>query len=214
MTRVRAVLVVWLVAGVAVAPARGQTPAAAASASDRDLAARAHFAAGRYAEALDGFAELYAETLHPTYLRNVGRCQQMLGEPDKAIISFREYLRKGAPLDAAARTEVEGFIAEMEALKKRRSEQTRRADTLPAAAPPAKAPAARPVIASLGELRRPAPTAEPAPASSRRWPWIVGGVLLVSAAAATFAFLQGRPGAGTASCPECTLPVTSVDTTR
>ena len=60
----------------------------------RELKAREEFAAGRYQAALDIFAKLYAETLHPIYLRNVGRCYQNLGDPDRAIISFRDYLRK------------------------------------------------------------------------------------------------------------------------
>jgi tetratricopeptide (TPR) repeat protein len=85
---------------------------------DRDLTAREEFAAGRYQQALDIYAKLFAETLHPTYLRNVGRCHQMLGNADQAIKTFREYLRRVPDLAPAQRAEVEGFIAEMEALKK------------------------------------------------------------------------------------------------
>jgi len=85
---------------------------------DRELTAREAFAAGRYQEALDIYAKLFAETLHPTYLRNVGRCHQMLGNADQAIKTFREYLRRAADLPPQQRSEVEGFIAEMEALKK------------------------------------------------------------------------------------------------
>ena len=36
--------------------------------------------------------------MHPTYLRNIARCHQNLGNPDKAISSFREYLRKARDL--------------------------------------------------------------------------------------------------------------------
>ena len=58
------------------------------------MQAREAFAAGRYQDALDLFAKLYAESLNPIYLRNIGRCHQNLGEPERAITSFRDYLRK------------------------------------------------------------------------------------------------------------------------
>jgi tetratricopeptide (TPR) repeat protein len=86
----------------------------------RELQARTLFAAGEYRQSLDIYARLYAETMHPTYLRNVGRCHQNLGDPDKAIASFREYLRKARTLDAAGRAEIEGFIAEMELQRRSR----------------------------------------------------------------------------------------------
>src|SRR5690242_10745546 len=72
----------------------------------RELKAREDFAAGRYQQALDAFAKLYAETLHPTYLRNIGRCYQNMGEPDKAITSFRDYLRKHKTITSDERAEV------------------------------------------------------------------------------------------------------------
>ncbi|HVV51344.1 MAG TPA: hypothetical protein VHO06_16865, partial [Polyangia bacterium] len=49
-----------------------------------EMKAREDFAAGRYDEALELFAKLYAETLNPIYLRNIGRCHQKLKQPDKA----------------------------------------------------------------------------------------------------------------------------------
>ena len=64
------------------------------------MKARTHFAAGEYKQALDIYARLYAETMHPTYLRNIARCHQNLGDADKAISSFREYLRKARDLTA------------------------------------------------------------------------------------------------------------------
>lgn len=118
---------------------------APATAEDRDLKAREAFAAGRYQEALDIYAKLFAETLHPTYLRNVGRCHQMLGNPDQAINSFREYLRRAPDLSAHQRAEVEGFIADMEALRKTRAAQAAaaadaaRASTVQTVAPAPKA---------------------------------------------------------------------------
>lgn len=94
------------------------SPRVAASEEGADLKARTYFAAGDYNHALDIYAQLYAETLHPTYLRNIARCHQNLGNADKAISSFREYLRKAKDLSPAGRAEIEGYIAEMEQLKR------------------------------------------------------------------------------------------------
>lgn len=97
---------------------------AAAAVDHREMKAREAFAVGQYQEALDLFAKLYAEKLHPNYLRNIGRCYQNLGEPDKAINSFREYLRKAKTVNADERQEVEGYIKEMEDLKAKQQATT------------------------------------------------------------------------------------------
>src|SRR6187551_2289489 len=112
------------------------------------MKARTHYAAGEYKEALEIYARLYAETMHPTYLRNIARCHQNLGNADKAISSFREYLRKARDLTPAQRAEVEGYIKEMEQLKQTQA-------SLPPAAPEPK-PSAPPPAAPV--------PAEPAPA--------------------------------------------------
>src|SRR5262245_18844882 len=104
-------VVMWVVLSALV-------PAQSLAAPDRrELQAREAFAAGRYQEALDIYAKLYAEKLHPNYLRNIGRCYQDMGQPERAISSFRDYLRK-ARVSADERKEIEGFISEMEELKK------------------------------------------------------------------------------------------------
>src|SRR5881394_1367786 len=124
-------LLLAVVASAAAAlPARAQAPATEA----RDLKGRAEFAAGRYHEAVEIYASLYAETLHPTYLRNIGRCYQNLGEPDRAIASFRDYQRKAKDLTAEQRTEVEGFIKEMQDLKAQRAAASDKAAAPPAVA--------------------------------------------------------------------------------
>jgi len=80
-----------------------------------------NFAAGRYDESLELFAKLYAETLNPVYLRNIGRCQQKLRHPDKAIDAFKDYLAKGKKISADERAEINGYIKEMEALREEQS---------------------------------------------------------------------------------------------
>jgi len=84
---------------------------------EMEIKAREAFAAGRYDEALQLFAKLYAETLHPVYLRNIGRCHQKLREPQRAIDSFLDYMAKSRKLTAEEQGEIEGYIREMETLR-------------------------------------------------------------------------------------------------
>jgi hypothetical protein len=93
-------------------------PAFAQSRADRETRARELFAAGSYHEALDIYTKLYAETTHPTYIRNIGRCYQNLGDSDRAIASFREYLRQAKDLTPEQRAQVEAYIVEMKELKR------------------------------------------------------------------------------------------------
>jgi hypothetical protein len=100
-----------------------------------ELKAREAFAAGKYEDALGLFAKLYAETLHPVYLRNIGRCHQKLKQPDQAIDKFNEYLAKEKKISADERKEIDGYIKEMEALKAEQ-EQARQATPPPPVNPP------------------------------------------------------------------------------
>ena len=93
-------------------------PAAASQQDEREVQGRALFARGDYQAALDIYVNLFAEKGDAIYLRNIARCYQKLEQPDKAINSFREYLRRGH-VKPAERSEVEGFIGEMEQLRKR-----------------------------------------------------------------------------------------------
>jgi tetratricopeptide (TPR) repeat protein len=120
------VLLIALVTARAALAQQGGNP-------DREVTARALFAEGRYREALELYVKLYADTAHPTYMRNIGRCYQNLGEPDKAIASFREYLRQASDLSADQRATIDAYIREMEEVKRSR------------AAPNAAPPAARPL---------------------------------------------------------------------
>ena len=160
----------------------------ATAADSRELKAREAFAAQRYQEALDLFAKLYAETLHPIYLRNIGRCYQNLGEPEKAITSFREYLRKGKNLTATETKEIDGYIKEMEELQRHKEASAATATPpattdkpdapvkpLPSANPP---PASNTASASVVLTPPPPQTEESSPIYGRWWFWaIVGGVV-------------------------------------
>ena len=89
--------------------------AQAAPVSARELRARQDFAAGRYEEAIEIFAELYAKTADPIFLRNIARCYQKQNRADEAIANFREYLSKAKKLSPGEREEIEGFIRDLEA---------------------------------------------------------------------------------------------------
>jgi len=155
-----------------------------------ELKARTHYAAGEYKEALEIYARLYAETMHPTYLRNIARCHQNLGNADKAISSFREYLRKARDLTPEQRAEVEGYIKEMEQLKETKSSSTSAPPPV-APPPPAPAPVAIPAAPALGEpspalVGPPTVTAsatrdDGGPFYTRVWFWgVVAGVAAAS----------------------------------
>jgi|GEM_PF-978518 len=158
-------LSLWLTAfTLGAAPRAGAQESASEGAAPRDLAAREAFAAGRYQDAVDLFAKLYAEGPHPNYLHNIGRCYQNLGEPDLAIASFREFLRKASALAPETRAQVEGYITEMEQLKEARAEaQTRAAAPVPP--PSADAPGLQVAVNELPAPPQAAPVrpADPAP---------------------------------------------------
>jgi hypothetical protein len=133
-------------------------PAAQAAKVDNatEMKAREAFAAGRYDEALELFAKLYAQTLHPVYLRNIGRCHQKLRQPDKAIDKFNEYLAKEKKISADERQEIEGYIKEMEAL---RDEQARQS----APPPPTNQQPPPPPVTPIGANNLPPPNYYPPP---------------------------------------------------
>ena len=173
------------------------SPAAALAAGDEgaELKARTHFAAGEYKEALEIYARLYAESIHPTYLRNIARCHQNLGNPDKAISSFREYLRKARDLPPEQRAEIEGYIAEMEQLKQSKTAAPASAAPPPAAPPPAESSAALvgpPTVTASGTRDD-----DGGGFYTRWWFWtIVAGVVIGGAATAFLLTRDSGPAAG------------------
>jgi tetratricopeptide (TPR) repeat protein len=101
----------------AAAPDARPSPAVTATLATPDEQARDLFRSGHYAEALAIYQRLRAETHHPTYLRNIGRCHQMMRQPQPAIDAFQSYLREARDVDAPERAEIEGYIAEMRRLE-------------------------------------------------------------------------------------------------
>jgi tetratricopeptide (TPR) repeat protein len=81
----------------------------------RMLAVRKACAAGEVDRGIEILAEIYAETKDITAVYNQGRCYQQNGRSEEALNRFREVLRRGDSLSAADRSEVEGFIRELQA---------------------------------------------------------------------------------------------------
>jgi len=177
-----------------------------------ELKAREAFAAGRYDDALGLFAKLYAETLHPVYLRNIGRCHQKLRQPDQAIDKFREYLAKEKKITADERKVIDGYIKEMEALKE---EQARQNTPPPPNNPP---PPVNPInpnppppnystlpppgnTTSATLVAQPGPREEEAPIYKKWWFWAGIGAAVVVVGGVVFLSTRGP------SRPDCTALV-------
>jgi hypothetical protein len=159
----------------------------------KEMAARKAFAAGEWSAALDLFAQLYAETLHPVYLRNIGRCHQRLREPQKAIDAFNDYLAKGK-VSADERAEIQGYIKEMEALRQEKDAQAARAAKAEQPAPQPLPPTLRPEPPPAQIVTAPVP--EEPPVYKRWWFWTAVGVAVAGGVAAA---LLLRPSSD--NCP-------------
>jgi hypothetical protein len=187
----------------------GQAHAADHQVNQLELKARESFAAGRYDEALQTFAKLYAETLHPVYLRNIGRCHQKMREPQKAIDAFEDYLAKTKTgkekIGADERAEIEGYIKDMTALRDEQARTavaptppppvtplpgTNAAQPLPAAPPPVE-PRANPPAATLTATAPPPAQDEHHPIYTRWWFWTIIGVAVVGGVVGAVALSGG-----------------------
>ncbi len=184
---------------VAVALALGAVRVSAAT-DARELKAREEFAGGRFQDALDIFARLYAESLHPNYLRNIARCYQKLGQPDRAIDSFHDYLQKAKDVTPDERKEVEGYIKEMEDLK--REQAAAHPAAAPAPLPAAPEPAAQPASgAAAVVVNNPPASSSPEETHiySKWWFWtLIGGAAVaagvgIAAAAGVFTKTENAP---------------------
>jgi hypothetical protein len=96
-----------------VAQAQEQRGAVQPRQRDRERKAISAFAAGRYQDALEMYADLYADYHDPLYLRNIGRCHYKLKNLEKAITSFEDYLSKYKRITALETDEVQSWIKEM-----------------------------------------------------------------------------------------------------
>ena len=171
--------------------------ASSKASKSKELAARKAFGAGDWAKALELYSDLYAETLHPIYLRNIARSHQRLKDPQKAIDLFQEYLAKGKP-EADERAEIEGFIKEMERLREQQAVERAAAATPKVVATGAETAISTPAVG----VARPVPPPEnknalvlteahqPAPVYQRWWFWTGVGAVVVAGAVTAFALTR------------------------
>src|SRR4051812_29876531 len=123
----RLLLILIALAGIGLAAAARAQPAGLTAAQrESERRAQAAFAASRYEEAVEIYANLWAEHHDPIYLRNIGRCYQKLRNPDRAIGSFEEYLAKARRLGPSERQEIEGYLRDLRALKEQQEAEARR----------------------------------------------------------------------------------------
>jgi hypothetical protein len=115
----------------------------------RAVEARKACAAGQVDRGIQLLADYLATTSDVTAIYNMGRCYQQNGVSDKALLSFREYLRKAPDVSAEDRREVEQYIAELESEQRSRSALGAPA-TLEAAAAPALEGDGRPALRTAG----------------------------------------------------------------
>src|SRR5262245_66195290 len=111
-----------------------------------------------------------------------------MGDADHAIIGFRDYLRKKKDITPAERAEVEGFIAEMEALKQQRGGASSSSSS--STAPPTSSITPLPTApepksgggAPEALVSQPArPTEDSPPVYTRWWFWTIVGAAAVGA---------------------------------
>jgi hypothetical protein len=157
-------VVLLVLAGAPVATA-GRPAMAAGGAKDdpRTREAMALYRAGKFEEAAQIFAPLTAEYPKDLFLlRNLGLCFYRVRKPEEALANLREYLYKKRDAAAEDRQEVQGWIAEMEAL---RAEQMKVPPASGTPAPAPVAPAAAPVEPSPAHVQ-PAPPVAAAPSGA------------------------------------------------
>ena len=208
------VALAFSLAGRTASAASPSPPAAATTASERQLAdAKQHYAAAskfydlaEYEGALREFKEAYRAVEDPAFLFNIAQCHRKLGHAQDAITFYKNYLRR-AP-HAANRAEVERRIAELErapaASPAPADEPTAPVSPLvldvppPAPAPDKNKPAEATLVAAPSPA--PAPVAE-TPFYKRGWFWIAAGAV-VAGVAATVIVLSTRSESGP-FCPDC-----------
>jgi hypothetical protein len=190
------VVVAWLAAGAgAPRPARAQTetrPHVHTASQKRDLErqAQAAFTSGRHAEAAQILEGLYEEFHEPVYLRNAGRAYQKIGDADRAIARFQDYLQRAQGVTPAEQDEVKGFIREMEEVRRKRTAPPPPPAVVRPAPPPAtNPPVPAPLPPPLPVAPAPAPmavapvlTATPGPPVSSTNHRLIGGIALGAAA--------------------------------
>jgi tetratricopeptide (TPR) repeat protein len=133
----------------------GAGDAAATRARELFKQAEVHFSVGEFERALDLYKQAYKLMPLPGFLFNIGQCHRNLGQHDKALFFYRQYLLR-AP-QAQNREEVQKLIAICEAALRREP------------GPPATRPAPQPPPATASAAAtQPSPPPPPPPPARRK----------------------------------------------
>jgi tetratricopeptide (TPR) repeat protein len=160
--------------GFPIREGRALAGALAAKDSAKAKQAQQFYKEGHYEDAAKIFTELSVDYPDkPAFTRNLGACYYYLHRPEPAISNLREYLDRGKNITEKDRTEVDGWIAEMEKLREQTAAATSAAPAVVVPPPPVVAAPAvdsnqPPVVATPAPAVPPAPiapvAAPPAPA--------------------------------------------------
>jgi hypothetical protein len=145
----------------------GRASAAPVTTEDSTKAkqARQFYKEGQYEDAAKLFSSLsieYPDKL--VFTRNLGACYYYLHRPEPALSNLREYLKRKVHIAQDDRTEVEGWIAEMEKLRDQTAAAASAAPAAVAEPPPVAVPAAAPAVVAAPALPAADAPIAPAPA--------------------------------------------------
>lgn len=176
------------------APARAAGPRSAAKAHVEEGARK--YRAERYADALAAFEEAYALDPAPVLLFNIAQCHRQLGDNERALARYRQYLEQMP--DARNAADVKARILDLEQTLAKEDKQKER-ERRPAAEPEPRTPSVQPPppVAVATPVPQPAPNVSvipaeaPPPAASGSWKrpaaWATaGGAVLAVGAGVAF----------------------------
>jgi len=153
-------------------------PAAAEITEEAKAQARLHyskgkaaFELGRFKEALKEYSQAYKLAPLPGFLFNIGQCHRNLDNYEKAIFSFRLYLKKMP--EARNRAAVETLLEELEQKAEEERRRQQQATSVPSYEP------VPPPITQPPPYRPPPPK----PFYTQWWFWVPVGAVLVGGAA-------------------------------
>ena len=199
---------------VAVVLLAGQS-AMGASVESRERAAKKACLLGDVDKGAEILADIYVSTNDPTYIYNQGRCFEQNGMNDRAVLRFKEYLRKAKGLSQADSDAVLKKIDELQGAAGQHGAQPAPAPTAQPSAAPAPRPSATLATAAPPEvvatapdplgISQSAPPPEPqaSPPVYKRWWFWTGVGALVAGGVVTGVLVLSRKSAPTRStCDE------------
>ena len=169
MTRWLALLFVGLVLAVSPRVAHAEDPAMRAAKRHFERGEKL-FALGKFDEALDEYQKAYDAKPIPDLLFNIGQCYRNLDDYDKAIFSFKKYLKEEP--DAPNKDAVDKLIEELED-KKAHSDGQR-------------------IVGGGGRPTKKHPTEE-TPIYKQWWFWTGVGVVAVAGSVGIYEGTKGGP---------------------